>query len=677
MKVLFWFRDLLNRISVRLNRKITGSFSWIWIALSAFLVIGIVFLVVWLINGRQDTWPYVYAALKINSPSSYLQGTGSHYLAYLIMGIAATFLIPFLTTAVQTGINNRVMKRKEGRKIYHLMCNHYVLIGYNRYATQILTQILSNNHDYAILLTTQNPFKIRENFYNELDRDISKRVIIYAGDALQQKKISKLNLCYANQLYLLDESEPHGSQYSRNLSVLKNIVNAVEERTKPLEVCMQVNNFKAYNLLQRVDIPQGFFVNKQGEVVIDFRPFNFYENWARLLWSYYKLPQYDTLDFEPLEGTNKHVHLVIAGFNSMGRALFLESLRLCHYPNFVATTGKNKTIVTVFDARWNEMKDAFFSQYPNLNEILDIDIDFQSVDISTSSARELITNWACDEEKLLTIAICDKDSDSAMTKALNLPEAVYYQKENFTYIDGDVKSELDKSKCEKLPKNENKVRVLVRQEQNDVTNIFMPTTSMIKFGITENASYPHIRTFGMFGNGLDMKQLDDKIAICINGIYSDESIRGNYYTIFHMLETDCIDSIKKICRQESQDHRWLDLWLTLPENMKWSNRFQADMYGTYISIMKRIQSMPKNDYDKIQEKLSEVEHLRWCAERIVAGWRQKNEGEMRINERRIHKAIISYKDLDNGERVKDFNVIATAKLISDEAQKLFAINDRL
>ena len=44
---------------------------------------------------------------------------------------------------------------------------------------------------------------------------------------------------------------------------------------------------------------------------------------------------------------------------------------------------------------------------------------------------------------------------------------------------------------------------------------------------------------------------------------------------------------------------------------------------------------------------------------------------MRVNERRIHKAIISYKDLNDEEKVKDYNVIATAKLLSDEAQKLF------
>ena len=66
-----------------------------------------------------------------------------------------------------------------------------------------------------------------------------------------------------------------------------------------------------------------------------------------------------------------------------------------------------------------------------------------------------------------------------------------------------------------------------------------------------------------------------------------------------------------------------------------------------------------------------MEHRRWCAERIVAGWRQKDTDELRVNERRIHKSIIPYNELSEGEKIKDFNVIATAKLISDEAKKLY------
>ncbi len=665
-------------------KELSGKNGFWLTAALAFLLLVILFAFFWLMDviiiackngglgGLHDFWNYLFAALKISSPGDLEGPRGWNIAAFLFFGIFATLLTPFLTAAITNSVTKYIDDAKAGRKVYKNLYGHYVLIGYNHYATQILSQILSSeNESYAILMTTQNPIKLRELIENELENEYSKRVIIYAGDAIQKEKVDNLRLLYAEKLYLLDESEPHGSQYSRNLSVLKNIADAVAERTEPLEVYMQVNNFKAYNLMQRVDIPNDFFINPQGKVVIDLRPFNFYENWARLLWSFHKLPQYDTLDFEPLEGTDKHVHLVISSFNSMGRALLLEALRLCHYPNFEEARGKNKTIITIFDSRWEEMKDAFYAQYPNLNDIIDVSIDFHSIDINSSSARELITQWANEEKELLTIAICDKDPDTAMTKALNLPEAVFYQKDKFKYIEGEILPNSDKGEHEKLPMNESRVRVLVRQEQDEASNIFMPSKSMINYGIIENASYPHIRIFGMFKNGLDMKQLDDKIAICINGIYADESLKGEYYTIFHMSETECVDSIKKIFSLETQDHHWLDLWRSLPENMKWSNRFQADMYETYIAIMSRIQKKSIKEYDDIRKKLPEVEHLRWCAERIVAGWHQKDSDGMRVNERRIHKAIISYKDLNDEEKVKDYNVIATAKLLSDEAQKLF------
>ena len=634
MKALLWCRNLMNRMSVRFNRKITGKRSWLWIASSAIIFIVIVFFSELKKNGCEDKWQYLYTALKISAPSEDLKGEGSHKWAYLWMGIAATLLIPFFTAAIQTGINNSVLKRKEGRKIFHLMCNHYVMIGYNRYSSRIIEQLLKGNRTYIIVMTAQNPMKIRENIENELSSNITKRIIIYAGDALQQEKIDNLKLPLAEKLFLLDESEPRSSQYSRNLSVLKNITEAVLERTNPLEVYMQINNFKAYNLMQRVDIPQDSFANKKGDIVVDFRPFNFYENWARLLWSFHKLPQYDTLDFESLEGTDKHVHLVISGFNSMGRALLLEALRLCHYPNFDEKTGMNKTIITIFDSRWTEMKDIFYAQYPlsHLQQIIDVELDFQDMDINSDTARSQLEQWACDEKQLLTISLCDKDQDIAMTKALNLPEKIF----------------------------RSNVRVLVRQEIDKVNeDVFANDNKRV---------YPHLYFFGMLPEGVDMRLLDDRLAICINGIYDfyqekalDLSDTQNSF--------ECRNKIRAVLTRENETSWKID-WLSKSQTDKWSNRFLSDMFKTYVAIWNRHSGLSSKEFFIWQEILADMEHRRWIAERTVYGFRQKQGEENKDKRMKIHVDIKPYAELEDSIRNYDRNIVNTSPILVEEMMKL-------
>jgi hypothetical protein len=640
--------------------KISGSNGWKYMFSKIFRVILLFFVIVWVADfiislcfsngqgGLKDFFPFLFTAFKLASPP--VNSPWYHILFYLIMGAIALCLTPVLTTCVMRAIDSRTDAIRKGRKVYPNMYNHFVVIGYNRYALKILSQILNGNESYAIIMTTQDSIKLRETLENHLDRDISRRVIIYAGDAISQEKVASLNLNYARTLYLLHESD-NTSPYTHNLSILKNIVNAASGRDKedPLEVYMQINSSKAYNLLQRVDIPSEFFMN-EGKVVVDFRPFNFHENWSRLLWSYYKLDKYDPLDFEPLENTNKHVHLVISGFNSMGRALLLEALRLCHYPNFDEKTKENKTVISIFDDQLKTTLDNFKAQYPNLDEIIDIQIDFHDSDINSPEARRLIEQWAKDEKELLTIAICDKDADVAMTYALNLPKVVFYQKELF--------------KHETPYENYNRTRVLVRQE--------IEKSFDEMFAYKNGIAYPHIQLFGSLEEGLCLTQLDDNIAICINGIYSEKSANGDYMNILYTESLqDCIQKIHQVFDKEQNLDTWRGLWAKLSENMKWSNRFQADIYDMYIRLIERIQKLPRGEYDKISSMLPNIEHRRWCAERVTASWRQKEEDGYRVNELHIHKSIVPFSELPESEIIKDLNVIATAKLIADEADKLY------
>ena len=81
-----------------------------------------------------------------------------------------------------------------------------------------------------------------------------------------------------------------------------------------------------------MSLPETYYKDERQKETTYLRPFNFYENWARLLWGTYQLDGYQTLDRGMMVEANpngetvmsdKHVHLVIAGFSDMGVALLL------------------------------------------------------------------------------------------------------------------------------------------------------------------------------------------------------------------------------------------------------------------------------------------------------------------------------------------------------------------
>jgi len=636
MKIANYINTLKTKRHINNDYYLSKSNKGSWMIAGQMVAFIVIVLSVLMLFTRGDFFcEYLFAILKISTPPSEFQSSG-HWVAYFIMGVVATLLIPFLTAAMSNWAQNKEITIKEGRKIYKHIKNHYVLVGYNQYGKQIIEQLLAGNTNYAIIMTTQNPVKLRETLDNELAKSQAKRVVIYAGDALIKEKVENLRLQFAEKLYLLDESAAHNSQYTRNLSVLQNIVDEVANRTNPLEVYMQVNNYKAYNLLQRVDIPNDFF-ERNNKIVVDYHPFNFYENWARLLWSFHVLkdqngnPVYEPLDFEQLENTDKHVHLVISKFNSMGRALLLEALRLCHYPNFDEKIGNNKTTITILDAKWGEKKDEFYAQYPkeHLQQITDIEFDFQSIDINSEEARMQMENWAQDKDQLVTIAVCDKESDIAMTNALNLPEKVL----------------------------RSSARILVRQEIGSAEN-----------NNVNQSVYPHLQIFGMLQEGVDTKQLDDKIAICIGGIYT--FLKEKPFNLSDAQKfLECQQRIQTTLAQKTKVE-WYEEWLKIPQTDRWSNRFQADIFHTYIALWNRHKDLSAAEFIQWQEILAEMEHRRWIAERTVYGFRKTVGDEKKDKVLKTHPDIIPYADLDEGTKNYDRNIVNTAPLLVQEAEKV-------
>ena len=624
--------------------------NWL-IAIVVFVLVLIVVLIVAALT--QDMEGALVAVLRSGTPSP------SFPLAWHIwLGMLNTILItPFLLAAIIMTIRYWTERIQTGRKRYKSIKNHYVLIGYNRYSVSIIRNRLGQDGDsdaLMILYTVVPPQTVRSELRALLPKALEERVIIYAGAPHLKEQIAQLNLHTAKAVYIALDGEDWNSSYARNISMLQTIAHyaGTQRVENHLPVNVLFNDDKAYEIAQRLELPlqcTGVYdADRQLVQNLDVHIYNFYENWARLLWSYSGFKKadgsyyYDRLDFEPLEGTDHFVHLVIVGFNSMGKALLKEAIRVCHYPNFDARKQIGKTLITIIDPEAERQRRQFQASYPYLAQIKDIEIDFRQAFLEDEDVRCDIIVWAKDERQLLTIAICVKDPDEAMHMSLSLPEAVYvdYSRLQLENVSAD-------GRRARLVKGGNgtRTRILVRQ----VVRKNLQTI------INENTQYfSNIKVFGTYYEGIALNLLDDKLPICIHGLYADKLY-------------DNIDRISEIEKIAVQDHfeRWKNSWYPLSEEERCANRYQIDMYRSTFAYMERL-AIPQGTIiadPVVVERLAEVEHRRWIADKTLFGFRQAKTGEVRVDEVRIHNCIDDYSNLTRLDQIKDHAVVLSAPVL--------------
>ncbi|EXY30311.1 hypothetical protein M080_7427, partial [Bacteroides fragilis str. 3397 T10] len=105
-----------------------------------------------------------------------------------------------------------------------------------------------------------------------------------------------------------------------------------------------------------------------------------------------------------------YVHLVIVGFNRVGRSLLLEALRICHYANYddrLPADERIRTRITLVDREMEAQKDYFKAQFPYIeSQIDDIEVEYCHDDICSTAMRTRLQQWAQNKHCMLTVAIC-------------------------------------------------------------------------------------------------------------------------------------------------------------------------------------------------------------------------------------------------------------------------------
>ena len=578
-----------------------------------------------------------YQIIKDPSPSDRW-----NYFKYVVLYCLGLIVFNGLLIAtINRFMATRAERYKKGANTYKSLKNHYVIIGYGPSCVPIIRNIL-NRHNadpsaYFLILSNQNIETIRRHIQTQLP-DFEEKIVIYSGDMDSKSQLNRLNIGQTKEAFILGEGHEAGRD-SKNLECAKTVKGIREKGAlkSTLHLNVQFDRPSSYSTIKRITIPKKYYKNDKGDAVTYLRPFNFFENWARLLWGTYKLDGYKTLDQglmvdnDPKKGqtlAQRHVHLLIAGFNEMGEALLLEALRICHYPNYDEATGANKTIITIVDPKMDELLPQFKSQYPYLNQIADVEIEYKACQLEDEALRMSLSDWAIREDTVLTVAICLYDSDDSLSAALSLPDPLYYQVANGKVVPNQT------------------TQILARQE--------------IRSGLTElldeeNGKYANVKIFGMPDKGVDDTLLDDKMAI-ISGAYYHFKYELNTPKDFFELAKECPEETFKEASKN---------WISLNEDKRFANRYQTEIYKTHQTYRPLLEQHP--------ELLYQTEHMRWCAERSITGYRDMHEPNLKDGTYQLHNLIVPYHDLSDLEKGKDKDVleimdkvIALSKEIKEE-----------
>lgn len=383
----------------------------------------------------------------------------------------------------------------------------------------------------------------------------------------------------------------------------------------------------------------------------DVYPFTMEDTWA---WNMIvRLPGEESaikpLDRESVApGSDKFVHLVIAGFDTYATALAVKAALSCHFPNYNPKDRfPLRTRITFIQPSASEYSSQFIKTYRSLfdnsfyrevsvkdrkavlhrpqffgerEDFVDVEWEFVDADISDTDIVTRLARWADDPRRILTIALSDSSDKVNLDACLALPEVIF-----------------DKG-----------IPVWIRQKDSLLTD-----------SLRQAPKYSAVVPFGMETSGYNPALPEMKLARLVNYVYSYYCKEGKLPTEIPVAEAE-------------------KLWKEIA-----SYKIRMSNVSNVMLMAVKMRSAEHSDI----EDLSRAEHNRWSVERLLSGSRPctdeqreaiRNDISLKKKfkvEKDIHYDLCSYDELgtdENGNdvRIYDKNLTACIPLMVDTYLKM-------
>ena len=618
-----------SRIRYRLDRALSGGIGRQLIIYA--IVVLLIFLFLWLVallihipivsektDGFSNFWTMLFFFYDGG-----LEGTkaDNRWFVYLANLLGSIVMGGILVATITNFLQGHTTKAEEGLLRYRLS-GHSVFIGYHESMIPNIKSVLESKGT-AVVLTEQPAGDVRDLIASSLDGHLVKNLIVYHGLRTSLEELKSLCLENASAVYIFP-SQDYSDTDSVNLDVIDNISRICEDNHRTDLDCTAIFNRELSGAaFTRAD------VNKRLKNTLRFKPIIYSDSIAKALLSGDEFGN-QVLDREPItEESNNSVNLFIIGLGEMGQALFRQAARQLHFPNYSTAKSKLTLVGSIEEIqqvkeRYREFLDVadHKEEYAYLGDILDITVSFLQPQELDSSLAKAIN----DTHSLVTVAVCLDDSETALKKALSLPRSVF----------------------------ERKIPVWLYKPDSD---------SIVRL-IGEESFYTNIVPFGNPGD-LCSDGREILAAQRVNWAYSYYSQKG--------------EVPKALPGEEEWNRVWLPAWNGLSIKDKWSNLHNAE------SIPVKLRSLGVSVTDDLAltdgqlESLSRVEHNRWVAETLLAGFRPPTESEREeiisnrdlkkaYKARLIHLDLCRFDDLlpdANGTDVRDYDraIVACTPLL--------------
>ena len=507
-----------------------------------------------------------------------------------------------------------------------------LVIGENTMAQDIISQLTQTGH------TVEH----RKDTTNKLIPDTCREIVILTPFVPSQNAIQ----ADTNALAIL-------SDISKNLQ---------KAQKRDIVVHLQLQSATTFRTLYTLDLKK--------DIIQTFEvcPFTFEDAWSEKVLVQMpdtQTPDYPPLDREPVtKDSKKHVHLVISGFDAQGQSLAIHTALTAHFPNYNPQDKTPlRTRITVVDKNIADSRDKFIADYQHLfdnsfyrfidtttkdvkfhypryygerSDFVDVEWEFVEGDICSTELSSKLAEWAEDENKLLTIAICNGNDEVNLSKCLSLAEPVF----------------------------KNAIPVFLRQNY--------ATKATFAF----EGQYANVFPFGKRTEGYNVRQPLRKMAKLLNYFYNYSYSEGKIPTSISTAEAE-----KMWTEQKSLKLRLSSIYnvMTMACKMRCLNHTPDDATVFYALSQREVES------------LAETEHNRWSVERLILGMRPcttEEKEEIRrdktlkraYKKKNIHFDLCAYHELEEDEtgknaQVYDYDLIASISLIvksfadSNEQQK--------
>lgn len=656
---------------------------------------------------------YVVALMLDPGQIDHLKGGTTHVWSLLFALLGVITITGLSISTITNMVQRRVNQYLNGEIRYDNFKGHYVIIGFGEIALAIIDQICKDEKYEKspipiIIMSNNDSREIRQIINTVIDRKNEKYIYVYRGRKDSGEDLDSLLIENAKEVFLIGEKEEYNRD-ATNMESLRKIAGSykrLEKMKKELNKHVLSIFFKQSKIIKRLEnwdnrknnkVPITTLFDFQSTYTIfqvtdlagewndriEFRPFNFYENWAKKLLYDRTYDDIDrsTLYYPALDGSGlnqplevygggitkvygegitkdskKLVHLVIFGMSNMGEALGVMAAQMCHFPNFINDKSK-KTIITFISPKADKEMQLFVNRYTHFFEIeppsfidfasvkndvyekkvdknrpeewdnlLDIKFEFIKGKAEQAGIRDLIVKWASENNRLLSIAVCLREPEANMEIGLYLPDIVY----------------------------DKEIPVFIRQKSSGALLSLLKKDA----GKDQYRKYSSVYPFGMLEDCYDLAHKDLETAKLFHYYYSNE----------HFSLTK--DNLDEEWNKLPIAHQWSNKYITYSVPFKLHSIGRKETFIKEGNLIKK-----KYECDELKKEeidlLARVEQNRWMVEKLLLGYRALHKNELEelekghtdrewFKKRYIHPDIYPYDCLVKTSQ--NFNKVMSSKI---------------